>query len=136
MSNLLKLFTSAIRRVSGDIAAAHEDDVLNDLLPPKEPWTIEVAREYIRDLCAKANAGDSEAEFALASEYMSDGQFLRPDPIKEAKWMKRSAEHGHAVAQLLLASMYSNGMGVPKDDVAAAKWCLASAQQGSSNAGY
>ena len=91
MSNLLKRFTSAIRRVSGDIAVVQADDVLSDLLPPKEPWTIEGTREYITDLCTKTNEGDPEAEFALAAEYMSSGQFLRPDPFKKAKWMKRAA---------------------------------------------
>ncbi len=87
MSNYWKLFISAVRRIYGDIAAVHEYDVLNDLLPPKEPWTVEEAREYFTDLCTKARAGDPEAEFALADSYMgySVGPILRPDPVKVAK---------------------------------------------------
>jgi hypothetical protein len=82
MPSPLKFFTSVMQRKKD--AAALEDDVLNDLLPA-EPWTIETAREYVADLCAKARAGDPEAEFALADHYMdhSVGMVLRPDPLRK-----------------------------------------------------
>lgn len=91
-------------------------------------------REYLLDLQSKARTGDPDSVFALASEYSTGGGMLRADPVKAAKWMKKGAEMGHAVSQMLFASMCATGTGVPKDDVAAARWMHAGAEQGSSNA--
>jgi hypothetical protein len=54
-----------------------------------------------------------------------------PQDYKEAaKWYRKAAEHGHAVAQNNLGAMYEHGEGVPQDYKEAAKWYRKAAEQG------
>lgn len=46
------------------------------------------------------------------------------------------AEKGNAAAQGLLATMFSNGLGVAKDDLAAVKWWKKAAEQGEPNSEF
>ena len=46
------------------------------------------------------------------------------------EWMLRAAELGNAYAQVKLAWMHENGVGIRKDYEEAAKWYLASSRQG------
>jgi len=39
-----------------------------------------------------------------------------------AKWFRRAADQGIALAQLNLGLLYANGAGVPQDNVEALKW--------------
>lgn len=75
-------------------------------------------------LTKSANKGWTAAETALGEFYMHRG-----DNAESAKWYRRSAEKGDAEAQYQLASLYHDGIGVPKDDEEAFKWYLRAAEQ-------
>ena len=77
----------------------------------------------------KANAGDPEAQFALACRYDS-GDGVIQDFGKAYNWWLKAAEQGHIAAQFNVGSMYENGEGVPKNDIEAFKWYSLSADQG------
>ncbi len=47
--------------------------------------------------------------------------------IKAAKWYRKAAEQGHAVAQRSLGRKYEYGQGVPQDNVLAHMWFSLSA---------
>ena len=54
----------------------------------------------------------------------------------EAKWYRKAAEQGDAIAQNNLATMYYTGQGIRRHYVQAAKFCRKSAEQGSVPAQY
>src|SRR5262249_3704498 len=56
-----------------------------------------------------------------------------PDYLEAARWYRRSAEHGVAMAQYSLAAMYERGQGVPLDDLEAAKWYEAAVKNAPAN---
>src|SRR6516225_1200877 len=62
-------------------------------------------------LARRANAGNAEAQYQLASLYRS-GRGVPPDEALAFKWMKAAAEHGHAKAEFNLGAMYLSGRGV------------------------
>ena len=135
MANLFKSIAAGLRHgVSGYGHGTFGDDVMEDLLPEHQEDFGGVRKE-VHELQSKARAGDTKAVFALASEY-STGGWLSADPVKAATWMRKAAELGHAVGQILYGSMCASGNGVPKDEAAAAKWFQAAAEQGSSNAAF
>jgi len=89
--------------------------------------------EGVRDIRAKAEAGDSNAQFALGVMY-DVGEGVPRNDVEAVKWYRLSAEQGNARAQYNLGVMYFLGRGVPKDDAKAVKWLRLSAEQGDSNA--
>ena len=52
----------------------------------------------------------------------SNGQGVPQDHAKAARWLRKAAEQGMAVAQYNLGVMYDNGRGVPQDDAHAYMW--------------
>eukprot|EP00729_Bicosta_minor_P017680 gene17680-biopygen17232 len=58
------------------------------------------------------------------------GEGVEQDRIKAAKWFRKSAEAGNAVAQFNLGILYHTGHGVEQDDVEAAKWIRKVAEAG------
>jgi S1-C subfamily serine protease len=58
----------------------------------------------------------------------------RGDYTDAAKWYRKAAEQGHAVAQNNLGSMYANGYGVAQNYGEAVKWYRKAADQGYANA--
>jgi len=50
------------------------------------------------------------------------GQGVSQDEVEAAKWCRRAAEQGNAMAQMLLGAMCHNGQGVPQDYVQAQMW--------------
>ena len=52
------------------------------------------------------------------------------DFAKAAKWSRKAADQGSAVAQGLLGEMYSSGQGVTQDYAKAVKWLRKAADQG------
>ena len=53
-----------------------------------------------------------------------------------AKWFRRAADQGDALAQFYLGVMYNEGRGVPQDYAEAAKWYRLAADQGDAQAQY
>jgi len=64
------------------------------------------------------------------------GDGVQADAVKAAKWFRRSAVQGHAIAQYNLSIVCGRGEGVPKDLEEAFRWCRKSAEQGYVNAQY
>ncbi len=58
------------------------------------------------------------------------GRGVAQDYAEAAKWYRKSAEQGNAVAQRKLGSMYEVGVGVRQDFGEAVKWYRKSAEQG------
>ncbi len=76
-----------------------------------------------------AEAGDPEAQVALASLYL-DGLGVARDQVEGARWYRLAAEQGEPVAQLNLGDLYSRGQGVPRDLAQAYLWLSLAAAQG------
>eukprot|EP00729_Bicosta_minor_P018105 gene18105-biopygen21239 len=64
------------------------------------------------------------------------GKGVKQDHVEAAKWFRKSAEAGDAVAQNNLGNMYDNGDGVEQDYVEAAKWYRMAAEAGDATAQY
>lgn len=78
---------------------------------------------------ALAEAGDAEAQTALADLYMN-GQGTPAKPAQAVYWYRRAAEQGDAVAQQNLGDLYGRGRGVGRDLVSAYVWLALAASQG------
>ena len=82
-----------------------------------------------REWQALAEAGDPEAQRALAHLYLS-GQGVRADPKAALTWYRRAAAQGDAVAQMNLGDLYAGGQGIRRDPVQAYLWLGLAAAQG------
>jgi TPR repeat protein len=69
----------------------------------------------IKELTAKAEAGDGEAQFKLGARYYR-GRDVPQDYEKAVFWWKKSAESGVPAAQFFLGECYAQGKGVQKDE--------------------
>lgn len=76
-----------------------------------------------------------ETEFEEGIKYYY-GKGVRQNYTEAAKWFRKAAERGHAVAQNSLGEMYKSGKGVRHDNVEAAKWFRKAAEQGLADAQY
>ena len=62
------------------------------------------------------------------------GWGVAPDDTEAAKWYRKAAEQGDAVAQFNLGQMYEKGEGVGQDREEAVKWYREAAGQGDAEA--
>jgi len=76
-----------------------------------------------------AEAGDAEAQVALASLYLA-GEGVAIDVTAGISWYRRAADSGDSIAQLNLGDFYSRGQGVARDLVTAYVWLGLAAHQG------
>jgi TPR repeat protein len=83
----------------------------------------------IDELAQKANAGDGESQYQLGIRYLDDDTDEQNYP-EGVKWLRLSAERGHAGAQRRLGYCYKTGTGVEKDLVEAVRWYRLAAEQG------
>jgi TPR repeat protein len=78
--------------------------------------------------------GDLHAQLSVGQGYLSgehhDGKLAAPDPVTGLRWVRRSAERGHAPAQYKLATLYELGHGTPRDLTAAEEWYEKAASSG------
>lgn len=65
---------------------------------------------------------------------MNDGDKIKKDLTKAAKWYQRAAEQGHTNAQINLGALYATGSGVPKNRIMAYAWTYLAASNGSAMA--
>ena len=75
-----------------------------------------------------AEKGDAEAQCLLGELYAGEG--VTKDEVEAAKWYRKAAEQGLALAQNNLGVMYDHGLGVPMDEAEAVKWYRKAAEQG------
>src|ERR1017187_5820150 len=102
----------------------------------KEPVTP-AATNGITELKAKAEGGDSIAQYTLAGKYIFGDGVVR-DEVEAFKWYRKAADQGNAQAQYTLGCCYINGQlfpftppmkGVTKDEAEAVKWFRKAAEQ-------
>lgn len=79
------------------------------------PDAPEGARMALRELSAKAEAGDPEALYRLSTVYERGFDTIAPDTIRALSLLRRSAEAGWAAAQNLYGFRLYNGTGMPRD---------------------
>jgi TPR repeat protein len=72
---------------------------------------------------------DADVHFKMGNKYIS-GRELPQDYAEAAKWYRKAAEQGHAMAQSQLGLMFASGQGVPQDFAEAARWCRPAAEAG------
>ena len=77
----------------------------------------------------RAEQGEIEAQL-----FMGHLESIRDKHSNAAKWYKRAASKGNAVAQTLLANQYLSGKGVVRDAARAYAWYDLAAGQGHLNA--
>lgn len=77
-----------------------------------------------------AEAGNPEAQVALAGLLESGGPGVGRDLRAAADWYRQAALTGDAVAQMNLGQLYSEGRGVPQDRICALAWFTLAAKQG------
>ena len=80
-----------------------------------------VTKEKFLETKAKAETGDTVAQYNLGSMYWS-GEGVLIDHKQAVKWYLKAAEQGNANAQYNLGGMYEVGHGVPEDLVTAYAW--------------
>jgi len=84
-------------------------------------------------LTARAEAGEPNAELAIAIKYL-DAPAARRDPTAGFRWMSRAALHGNPVAQYKLGTLYLKGDGIVASAGQAMRWYEAAAVQGNRRA--
>ncbi len=78
---------------------------------------------------ALARNNDTKAQVAIAGMYRV-GEGRPVDLTGAARWYRRAADLGSAIAQLNLGEMYMLGLGVPRDTAQAHLWLTLAARQG------
>lgn len=79
----------------------------------------------IEELIIKAESGDVEAQFGLATEYWE-----KVDYEQAFFWCKKAAEQGNTSAQNNIGFMYECGYGVKKNIKRAFDWYLKAERNG------
>ena len=75
------------------------------------------------------------AQCNLGTMY-AEGEGVKQDHTEAAKWYRKAAEQGDALAQYNLGAMHANGDGVPQDFAVALQWfqLVPAAEQGNETA--
>ena len=76
-----------------------------------------------------AEQGDPEAQFNLASAYMT-GTGIEQDKGRALDWLVKAAEQGVVSAQSKLGLLFATGEGIARDPIEAHKWFLLAGQAG------
>ena len=96
--------------------------------PPQSSRTQSIA-----ELQQRAETGDSEAQYQLALRY-SSGHGVFQNDAEAVTWFRKSAESGHAMAQVTIGLIYREGSrGVKQDAAQAVDWFRKAANQGNAN---
>jgi TPR repeat protein len=95
--------------------------------------TLETGRAQtpLDQLTARAEAGDTAAEFRIGERYLDD---TPKNPQAALHWLTLASIHGQPVAQYRLATLYREGVGTSADAAKALQWLEASALQGNRKA--
>jgi enhanced entry protein EnhC len=95
-------------------------------------------QEFLPELIKSYDLGNSYAGIVLADYYLAESaQHSDPEQMNQAKMIYSGlAEKGDQFAQLKLAYMLDNGIGVSPDPIAAQRWYTASAEQGNTLSQY
>lgn len=111
-------------------------------------WRIGADRnEVVASIRDSANSGNADAMYLLGSWYDEPEGFIvgknlgiSKDSFEAARWYRKAAENGHALAMNNLGNAYKSGEGVPKDYQKAIYWYKKAAEKDRSaamlNLGY
>ncbi len=101
---------------------------------PKQPEAVGrdlTPEERFSSAKAKAEAGDSQAQYELGLFYSHDYERAVPlDYFEAFSWTYRASQKNHRMAQRLLAKLYEQGRGTDKNLQEAIKWYRTSALLG------
>src|SRR5262245_46474581 len=75
----------------------------------------ELGRLPLSQVRAKAEAGDAQSQFELATAFFRGDSGVKKDEAEAVKWLRRAAEQNLPVAQNDLALCFQNGRGVVRD---------------------
>lgn len=99
--------------------------------PAKEPEVLvkeSTPEDRFRSAKAKAEAGDSQAQYELGLFYSQDYErVVAIDYFEAFAWTQKAAQKNHRMAQRLLAKFHEMGRGTDKNLVEAIKWYRSSA---------
>ncbi len=93
------------------------------------------AQTSSKELRAKAERGDANAQFNLGAAYWF-GEGVAENQHEAIQWFRKAAEQGLAKAQNNLGVAYWNGEGIAKDQHEAVQWYQKSAEQYLADAQY
>jgi len=65
--------------------------------------------------------GDSPSQYVLGEKYLN-GDSVKSNFREAAKWFRKSANQGHALAQYNLGCLYLIGSGLKQNEKNALKW--------------
>ena len=94
------------------------------LIPAVSYGDPPVPAQELADLRALAEAGATEAQYALGVKY-DTGEGVPQDAAEAVRWYRLATE-----AQNNLGRMYHTGEGVPQDTEEAVRWFRLAAEQG------
>ncbi|HUA61538.1 MAG TPA: tetratricopeptide repeat protein [Verrucomicrobiae bacterium] len=92
-------------------------------------------QKELADSLRKAEAGDTQAMYQVASAYES-GSGAPQDYAKAMEWYRKAAGKGDGSAMFNIGEMYRQGRGVPKDMEQTVAWYLKASNAGESIAWY
>lgn len=84
----------------------------------------------LKELEAKALAGEGASQLALALRYDGRERSDDRDPVKAFHWYKEAAGKGYAEAQAALGLLYMKGEGTAEDQAEGARWFRQASEQG------
>ena len=103
-------------------------------LPPEETKLPEgelTPKQRFNRNKAKAEAGDSQAQYELALAYLQEPDRTVPVDYFEAySWMVKASTKNHRMAQFHLGRLYENGWGIDKNLESALSWRRSAALHG------
>jgi hypothetical protein len=120
-----------VRGGDGRRGFVHASLVRGEVTPVPGDGTLDlgVAWRRIDELRARAEAGDSAAQFQLGIWY-EHGFGVERDLVESRAWFERAAGQGHAVAAYHAGLAHELGLGVEIDIVQALRWFELAAQGG------
>ena len=105
--------------------------------PKADAWSAKLAgEEKVKEVRAKAEAGDAEAMFRMGAWYDNGMHGLMKDAKQAAGWRQRGHDLGEPPCTSRLASHYEFGDGVERDKAYAMHLYTAAACRGSAQACY
>ncbi len=105
------------------------------LLIPLFAHALALDNVKIKDIYTKAKAGEAQAQYELALQYLDTrGPQLKKNEKEAYSWLLKAANKGHLKAQSKLGELYEVGKGVEQDTNQAVRWYKKAADGGDAQA--
>ena len=83
-----------------------------------------------------AETGRPQAQFELGFRYMTGQDGIQRDWGKAREWLMKAAEQDYSKAQMLLSTLYADGLGVAQDYEESIRWLQKAVQKKTGGVGY